>query len=50
MSFKEMIPVFSENHTIPKNTKYTVTDCQSWWYIHLPPDFKGLNTTDEMGT
>jgi len=25
--FKEIIAVYSENHTKPTNTKYSVTDC-----------------------
>jgi hypothetical protein len=27
MLFKEIIPVYTENHTIPKNTRWGITDC-----------------------
>jgi hypothetical protein len=29
MLFKEIIAVYSENHTKPINTKCSITDCQS---------------------
>jgi hypothetical protein len=29
MVFKEIIPVYTENHMKPINTKYRVTDCKS---------------------
>jgi hypothetical protein len=31
--FKEIIAVYSENHTEPINTKCSITDCQSRWFI-----------------
>jgi hypothetical protein len=31
--FKEIIAVYSENHAKPTNTKYSITDCQSRWFI-----------------
>jgi hypothetical protein len=31
--FKEIIAVYSENHAKPINTKYSITDCQSGWFI-----------------
>jgi hypothetical protein len=33
MVFKEIIAVYSENHAKPINTKCSVTDCQSGWFI-----------------
>jgi hypothetical protein len=36
MLFKEVIAVYSENHTKPINTKRSITDCQSRWFIELP--------------
>jgi len=33
MLFKEIIAVYSENHTNPIKTKYRITDCQNRWYI-----------------
>jgi hypothetical protein len=33
--FKEIIAVYSENHTKHINTKLIVTDCQSRWHIGL---------------
>jgi endonuclease V-like protein UPF0215 family len=33
MLFKEMIAVYSENHTKPINTKCSITYCQSRWFI-----------------
>jgi len=33
MLFKEIIAVYSENHTKPIKTKWSITDCQSWWFI-----------------
>jgi hypothetical protein len=40
--FKEIFAVYSENHTKPINTKYSITDCQSRWFIKLPLGLKGL--------
>jgi hypothetical protein len=40
--FKEIIAVYSENHAKPINTKCSITDCQSRWFIHLQLGFKGL--------
>jgi hypothetical protein len=40
--FKEIITVYSENHAKPINTKYSITDCQSRWFIYLPLGLKGL--------
>jgi hypothetical protein len=31
--FKEIIAVYSENHAKPINTKCSITDCQSRWFI-----------------
>jgi hypothetical protein len=33
MLFREIIAVYSDNHAIPINTKYSITDCQSRWLI-----------------
>jgi hypothetical protein len=33
MLFKEIIVVYSENHTKPINAKCSITDCQSRWFI-----------------
>jgi hypothetical protein len=33
MLFKEIIAVYSENHAKPINTKCSITDCQSRWFI-----------------
>jgi hypothetical protein len=33
MVFKEIIAVYSENHAKPINTKCSITDCQSGWFI-----------------
>jgi hypothetical protein len=40
MLFKEIIPVYTENHKRPINTKCTVTDCYSRWYTCFPLAFK----------
>jgi hypothetical protein len=40
--FKEIIAVYSENHATPVNTKCSITDRQSWWFIYLPLGLKGL--------
>jgi hypothetical protein len=40
--FKEIIAVYSENHTKPINIKCSITDCQSRWFILLPLGLKGL--------
>jgi hypothetical protein len=40
--FKEIIRVYTENHTKPINTKCRVNDCRSSWYKQLPLCFKGL--------
>jgi hypothetical protein len=42
MVFKEIVAVYSENHTKPINTKYSITDCQIRWFIQLPLGLKGL--------
>jgi hypothetical protein len=42
MLFKEIIAVYSENHAKPINTKCSITDCQSRWFIYLPIGLKGL--------
>jgi len=31
--FKEIIAVYIENHAKPINTKCSITDCQSRWFI-----------------
>jgi hypothetical protein len=33
MLFREIIAVYSENHAKPLNTKCSITDCQSRWFI-----------------
>jgi hypothetical protein len=33
MLFKEIIAVYSENHAKPINTKSSITDSQSRWFI-----------------
>jgi hypothetical protein len=33
MLFKEIIAVHSENHAKPINTKCSITECQSRWFI-----------------
>jgi hypothetical protein len=33
MPFKEIITVYSENHAKPINTKCSITDCHSRWFI-----------------
>jgi len=40
--FKEMIAVYSENYAKPINTKCSITDCQSRWFIYLPLGLKGF--------
>jgi hypothetical protein len=42
MLFEEIIAVYSENHAKPINTKCSITDCQSRWFIYLPLGLKGL--------
>jgi hypothetical protein len=42
MLFKEIIAVYSENHTKPLNTKCSITDCQSRWFMLLSLGLKGL--------
>jgi hypothetical protein len=42
MLFKEVVAVYSDNHTKPINTKRSITDCQSRWLIQLPLGLKGL--------
>jgi hypothetical protein len=42
MLFKEIIVVYSENHTKSKNTKRNITECQNRWFIYLPLGLKGL--------
>jgi hypothetical protein len=36
MPFKEIISVYTENHTKPININCRATDCQSIWYMYLP--------------
>jgi hypothetical protein len=43
MLFKEIVAIYSENHAKPINTKCSITDCQSTWFIQLPLGLKGLN-------
>jgi hypothetical protein len=43
MLFKEIIAVYSENHAKPINTKCSITDCQSRWFIYLPLGLTGLS-------
>jgi hypothetical protein len=33
MLFKEIIAVYIENHAKPINKKYSITDCESRWFI-----------------
>jgi hypothetical protein len=33
MPFKEIIAVYSESHAKPVNTKFSITDCPSRWFI-----------------
>jgi hypothetical protein len=40
--FKEKIAVYVENYAKPVNTKRSITDCQSRWFIELPLSLKGL--------
>jgi hypothetical protein len=42
MLFKEIIAVYSENHAKPLSTKFSITDCQSRWFIYVPLRLKGL--------
>jgi hypothetical protein len=42
MLFQEIIAVYSENHAKPINTKCSITDCQSRWFISLSLGLKGL--------
>jgi hypothetical protein len=42
MLFKEIIAVYIEKHAKPRNTKCSITDCQSRWFIQLPLGLKGL--------
>jgi hypothetical protein len=48
MLFKEVIAVYSENHTKPINTKRNITDSQSRWFIELPFGVKGLKRPLEV--
>jgi hypothetical protein len=41
--FKEVIVVYSENHTQAINKKRSITDCQSRWFIYLPLGLIGLS-------
>jgi hypothetical protein len=43
--FNEIIPVYTdiEDHFVPINTKYRVTNCYSGWYVLLPLGVKGLS-------
>jgi hypothetical protein len=40
--FKEIIDVYSEKHTKQINTKCSITDCHSRWFIYLPLGLKRL--------
>jgi hypothetical protein len=42
MLFKEIIAVYSENHEKPIDAKFSITECQSRWFIYLPLGLKGL--------
>jgi hypothetical protein len=42
MLFREIIAVYSGDHTKHTHTKWRV-DCWSRWYVYLPLGFKGLN-------
>jgi hypothetical protein len=42
MLCKEIIAVYSGNHTRPTNTKHSVVDWKYSWYIKLPLGSKGL--------
>jgi hypothetical protein len=42
MLLEEIIAVYSENHAKPINTKFSITDRQSRWFVYLPLGFKGL--------
>jgi hypothetical protein len=37
MLFKEIIAAYCENHTVPINTKYSVTSCYDGWSIQSDP-------------
>jgi hypothetical protein len=41
MLFKEIIAVYTKNHSKPINTKSRVTDFLSRWGIKLPLGFEG---------
>jgi hypothetical protein len=43
MLFKKIIAVYSESHAKPINTKSSITDCQSRWFIYLPLGYKHHN-------
>jgi hypothetical protein len=45
--FKEIIAVYSDNHTKPMNTKYTVTDFKIAG-IYIPLGFKGLKKKQDI--
>jgi hypothetical protein len=49
MLFKEIIAVCSENYTKPINTKCSITDCQSRWFIQLLLGLKGLMYSSHTG-
>jgi hypothetical protein len=42
MLFKEVIAVYNENHMEFINTKYSVTNWETRWYIYLPLGVKEL--------
>jgi hypothetical protein len=43
--FKEIIADYSEKlWKTPKNTKCSITDCQSRWFLYLPIGLKGLRS------
>jgi hypothetical protein len=46
--FKEISVVYSENHAKPINTKCSITDCQSRWFIYLPLGLKGVKATNVL--
>jgi hypothetical protein len=42
MLFKEIISVYSENHTKPLNAKHIINDCYGNWDTELKAGFRGL--------
>jgi hypothetical protein len=43
---KEIITIYSENHTKPINIKCSITDCLSRWFIYLLLGLKGLTISN----